>query len=390
LTAAKDCGSAPASPTGKPSLSRYRFELATPDDDADLRHVLAATPMAGRIAVSFRREPSWFAGAVVDGRFRQVIACRDLKTGRMIGFGCRSIRDVYINGRPDTIGYLSSLRLLPEHRNLGLVARGYRFFRELHADSRAPFYLTTIAAGNRTALGVLTSGRAGLPLYHPAGAYHTVVISLPRRQRPLAEVSGVKVRSAQARDLPPVLDFLHNAGPGRQFFPRLQADDFLSPDGAMRGLALHDLLLAERGDRLVGTLAGWDQHADRQSVVHAYSSGLHWLRPAYNAWAHVRGIAGLPAPGQAMRYLTAALPLVADDDADVFHALVETVRQRSGGGAPTHLLLGLHETDPLLRVARRFQATCYTTHLFLACWPEGESARAALDDRVPYLEAGSL
>src|SRR5438876_460202 len=50
-------------------MSRYRFDLATPADDADLRRVLAETPMPGAITVSFRREPSYFHGAVVAGRF---------------------------------------------------------------------------------------------------------------------------------------------------------------------------------------------------------------------------------------------------------------------------------------------------------------------------------
>ena len=154
----------------------------------------------------------------MDGRFRQVIACRDLRTGRIIGFGCRSFRDVYINGRPEVVGYLSSLRVLPEHRNFGLVARGYAFFRELHGDGRVPFYLTTIAAGNRTALNVLTSGRAGLPVYHPAGTYHTVAVSLPRQQR-RTTIGSVAVRPARPEDLPVVLDFVAAVGPRRQFFP---------------------------------------------------------------------------------------------------------------------------------------------------------------------------
>ncbi len=370
-------------------MSRYRFELATQADDADLRHVLSATPMDGRIAVAFRREPSWFAGAVVDGRFRQVVACRDLQTGRIIGFGCRSVREVYVNGRPAAVGYLSSLRLLPEHRNLGLVARGYAFFRGLHGDGRVPIYLTTIAAGNRTALKVLTSGRAGLPAYHPAGTYHTVAIALPRRRRPSPN-GGVLVRPARAEDLPAVLDFLATAGPRRQFFPRLTADDFLLAEGALRGLTLDGLLLAERGGRLVGTLAGWDQHDYRQSVVHAYQGWVRWLRPLYNVWAWSRGQPGLPPPGCELRYLMAALPVVVEDDADILAALLETLLQRAAGGPWTHLLLGLHEADPLLGVAQRYQAACYLTHLFLVCWADGEAARAALEGRTPFLEAGSL
>jgi hypothetical protein len=85
-----------------------------------------------------------------------------------------------------------------------------------------------------------------------------------------------------------------------------------------------------------------------------------------------------------------ALPVVAEDDRDVFTALLEALRDRAAGGPWTHLLIGLHEADPLLRVAQRHQAACYVTHLFLACWPDGDDARAAVDGRVPYLEAGSL
>jgi hypothetical protein len=379
-----------------PLMSRYQFERAIPDDDADLRQILAATPMDGRISVGFRREPSWFAGAAVDGRFRQVIACRDQQTGRVIGFGCRSIRDVYINGRPGQVGYLSSLRLLPAHRNIGLVARGFAAFRELHDDGRVPYYLTTIATGNRTALNVLTSGRAGLPTYHPAGEYHTVAITLPRRRRRTKAIT-LSVRPASAQDLPAVLDLLATSGPRRQFFPRLTADDFLSPEGAMSGLSLDNVLLAEREGRLIGTFAGWDQSSYRQSVVHAYHGSLRWLRPFYNAWTLLTGQPGLPRPGTPFRYLMGAIPVVAGDDEDVFAAMLQALRQhaaRSGanahGGHWSHLLLGLHQSDPLLRVAQRLRAATYVTRLFLVSWPDADQARLALDGRVPYLEAGSL
>ena len=68
-------------------MSRYRYELATAADDADLRHVLAATPMGGAVSVAFRREPSFFAAARTDGHFRQVVVARDVDTGRVISFG---------------------------------------------------------------------------------------------------------------------------------------------------------------------------------------------------------------------------------------------------------------------------------------------------------------
>jgi hypothetical protein len=366
-------------------MSLYRFEVATPDADADLRRILAETPMPGRVAVSFRREPSYFAAAVVDGPFHQVVAARDCAADRLFGFGARSVRETYVNGRVEPIGYLNGLRSLPEYRNRGLLARGYAFFRKLHGDGRTRLYLTTIAEGNATALTVLTSGRAGLPAYHYAGNYHTVALPLGRRRAP----AGAGIRPATEEDLPAVLAFLNSVGPGRQFFPRYEAEDFFRPLGALRDLQPADLLLAYRGRQLVGTLAAWDQHAFRQTVVQGYEAPLRWLRPFYNCWARLRGRPGLPAPGQAFPYLTAALPVVAGDAPAVFAALLEALLARPRPGRE-YLLLGLHEADPLLAVVRAYRARWYTTRLYLVCWEDGEGLRAELDGRPPYLELGTL
>src|SRR5687768_7151444 len=108
-------------------MSRFRFELAALADDADLRHVLRETPMEGRISVAFRREPSWFKAAAIDGEPRQVVVCRDCDSNHIVGFGSRSIRTLYVDGQPQRMGYLSSLRLLAAYRNRGLVARGYAY-----------------------------------------------------------------------------------------------------------------------------------------------------------------------------------------------------------------------------------------------------------------------
>ncbi len=379
-------------------MSRFQFELAGPADDADLRHVLASTPMAGQMAVSFQREPSWFGAAVVDGFARQVVACRDMKTGRIFGFGCRSLRELYVNGAPTTVGYLSGLRVLPEYRNRGLVARGYAFFRQLHQDGRTPFYLTTIAEGNEPALRILTSGRARLPTYHPAGRYHTIAIALPRpgagfqpavKQWQAGSLPH-EIRSAGISDLPAVLEFLNTVGRRRQFFPVYRCEGFLAADGLLRGLELSRVLLAERNGRIVGMVGAWDQYAYRQHVVHAYAGWLHFLRPLYNVTACLRGSAGLPAAGQPLRTLVATLALVIDDDPAIFAALLAALRGQCGGGPWTHLLVGLHERDPLLPAARRLQSDCYTSRLFLVCWPDGDAARLALDGLAEYLELGSL
>jgi hypothetical protein len=370
-------------------MSRYRFDLAGPADDADLRHVLTATPMPGHVSVSFRREPSYFEGARVDGRFRQVVAARDLDSGRLVGFGCRSVMPRWVNGRTEPIGYLSSLRLLAEHRNRGLVARGYAMIRRLHQDGRTRLYLTTIAEGNRTALKLLTSGRARLSAYHFAGRYYTLVMPLAKgRERPI-ETSGVEIRPARPNEMGRIAAWLRAEGPRRQFFPLYEGEDFDTEEGIFKNMRPEDILLALRGGELVGTLAGWNQMGFRQTVVYAYGRLMNLARPLYYAWSRWRGLPGLPRPGEAFRYLTAALPVVSYDNPHVFAALVAAMRTRAAG-AFDYLLLGLHEYDPLLAVSRRWRATRYVTRLYLACWDDGEPLRKSLDERPPYLELGCL
>ena len=282
--------------------------------------------MPGRIAVSFRREPSFF-DAAVDGAFHQVIVCRDHQEKRIAGFGCRSVRLRYVNGRPTPVGYLSGLRALPEYRPLGLLARGYAFFRDLHRDGRAQVYLTTIAEDNARALSTLTTGRAGLPEYACAGRYHTVVIPIPRRRLgSTCRTGAVQVREARTLDRDALIEFLHEAGPARQFFPCLGQADFFESASTFRDLTPGDLLLAFRRGRLVGSLAGWDQHRFRQSVVESYDRLFGWARPFYNAWATIRGSPRLPRVRETLRCLMVAIPTVLDNDAGVFATLLEALR----------------------------------------------------------------
>lgn len=371
-------------------MARYEFELATEADDGELRRILAATPMPGTISVTFQREPSYFDAAVVDGSFRQTIVCRDRVAKRIAGFCSRSVRTRYVNGAPQPVGYLSLLRLLSEYRNIGLVARGYKCIRQLHRDGRTGLYLTTIAKGNELAISTLTSARTHLPRYHPAGDYYTVVVPVTQRLTNGAANSDVNVRGATHADLEEILQLLARVGPSRQFFPKYDAADFFERQGTFRDLVPADLLLAFRSGQLVGVLGGWDQHRFRQTVVERLEAPLRWWRPVYNAFATLLGRPTLPKPGQHFDFVTGILPVVENDDPEVFTALLETLLARLAASRQEYLLLGMHETDPLLKLVLHRATTSYLTHVYYVCWADGEAIRGGLDDRPPYLELGCL
>ena len=129
-------------------MAGFTYGLAVQSDDAPLRALLDRTPIPGEIELTFRREPSFFLAASAGNDETQTVVCRDAETGELLGFGERSFRRAFVDGAESTVGYLGMLRGAVERRGgLGL-ARGYRYFRELHAeDPRVPFYLTTILDG---------------------------------------------------------------------------------------------------------------------------------------------------------------------------------------------------------------------------------------------------
>lgn len=365
-------------------MSRYRFELAGPADDAAVRRLLARNPLPGPVVVGFRREPSFSAAAAVEGAFRQTIICRDVTTGDVIGVGTRSIRDRIHHGSPLPIGYLGSLRLDRSHRGTGLVARGFRFLRELDRDGRAAAYFTSVADGNETAARTLLGGRAGLPMYRRVATWLTRIV-------PLAGCRGLsgdcEVRSARVEDLPAIVQFLNTVGPRRDLFAVAHGTDF-EAGGTFRGLRVEDIQLAVRAGRIVGTCGFWDQTAFRQIVIERYPWRLRWLRPVLDATAAWRRMPRLPRPGAPLACVFASLLVVADDHADVARSLVAAAARRHAGPA-TVAIFGFDARCPLGDAFPAGLGGTYETGIYLVSW-DLAVLRGWDADRPIHLEAGCL
>lgn len=366
------------------STSRYRFELAGPGDDAALRAVLARNPLPGQVRLGFRREPSFFAAAEVEGEFHQTIICRDLATGGIVGLGTRSIRDRHHLGSVLPIGYLGSLRLDRDHRGIGLVARGFRFLRELDGDGRAAVYVTSLAIGNETASRTLLGGRAGLPVYRRIATWLT-------RGLPLARCRGYDrgfgVRPARPEDLPDIVRFLNAVGRRRDLFAAVAERDF-EEGGTFRGLRVEDIHMAVQGGRIVGTFALWDQTAFRQIVVENHPWRLRWLRPILDCAAFFRGLPRLPRPGTPLRCGFGSLFVVEDDRADVARALVAAAA-RSHADTATVALLGFDARCPLAAAFPRGLGGTYETAIHLVSWNERLLGEWNADHAI-HLEQGCL
>jgi hypothetical protein len=367
---------------------RYDLEIASDADDAELRALMRATPMTGPIAVTLRREPRFFDAMTVEGRFHQVLIARDTSTRRLVGMGSRSVRLRWVDGCPQPVGYLGGLRLLPEARHTTLLMRGYRALAHLHGDGRTDYYLTTIAEGNLPAMAALTGARAGLPVYHELGRYLTFVLPV-RRRVPVPPDPELQIRPLGGSEVPQLIEFLDRAGRDRLFFPCVTADDFGSAT-TFRGLALDRVLCAWRGDRLLGTLAAWDQSSFRQTVVERYAGPLRWWAPFHNVYAAARGWPRFPPAGSQLRTLMLALPVGHDDTAVRFLHLLAAIQQLHQPTAAESLLLGLFERDPLVETVKPLAFHTYVTRVFVVTWDPATVKPERFNGRNLYLELGCL
>jgi hypothetical protein len=366
-----------------------KFRLAQPEDDFQLRKLMRENVMPGHIRMIYAREPSFFAGFAGNEESTEVIVLED--KGRIAGIGCRSIRNLFINGKPQAFGYLSGLRLLPEIRNGTALARGYAFLRKLHADQRCTAYLTTLVEGNLTAEKVLTGQRAGLPAYIPAGRYNTRVCPVRqkpghyRKRHPFRVTHGEHVSEEHVRE------FLLREGRRRQFFPVCGDPGEYGPD-LIAEIGLRNLMVVTEDGEVKGVMGLWDRNAVRQYVVHGYSTWLRIGRPCLNLALRCGGFHGLPPAGGKQHIGFVALVCIANDDAEVFQCLFRAVCRNASAKGIRQVIIGMHEDDPLNDAVRAPLHITYRSRLYLVSWDHAslDEVLAGDSDRTPYLETGSL
>lgn len=365
----------------------YIIDLAGPTDDLELRRLLRENPMEGDISLTLEREPSFFLAASIEGSPHQTYVGRECDSGRVVGLASRSIRTMFVNGVPSRVGYLSQARL--DHRIRGtrsLLRGAFRFLRQLHDDGEAAFYVTSIIEDNRVARRFFEADWSGKPIYQPWATFSTLALPLLRRRRGPA----IDTRPAVAADLDGIAACLQRNHVRLQLAPVWSAADLDSD--VTRDLRIDDFLVAVRGSKIVGCLGQWDQSGFKQSVVRGYRGRMARWRPWVNLAARVVGTPRLPGVGEpvASRFLSHIA--IDDDDSDILHALVTRAHNEAlATNRYAFVTLGFASEHPFVPSLRRsFRSIEYRSVLYLVYWEDGRTAAAALDNRLPHLEAAVL
>lgn len=362
------------------------YRLAGPDDEPDLRRLLAETPLGGGWGLSLTREPDAFAADFGLAERHDVVVAREVAGGRLVGLAERLVSEAHVDGMVRRLPYLGALRVAPDRRGrIAVLRNGFRVLRErAERPDDLPFALTSITADNAAARRVLGAGLGGLPAYRPVGDFSTFALR-PRRGRPAACIAP-----ATAADLPAFAAFLTANLARHQFAPHWS-------EAKLRrllatGLAPEHVLLARRGGSIVGSLAVWDQRARRQTVIRRLPPYARRLRPLLDLAAPVLGLPSIPPPGTVLAQATLSHLALADDrDEETLLALIEAGLDRARARGFAVAVVGFATARPWrAALLRRWRAIEYRTTLHLVHWPEAAGAVAALGDALPHPETGLL
>jgi ribosomal protein S18 acetylase RimI-like enzyme len=366
-----------------PHAGGLDFAPATRADEPDIRRLLRDNATDGWIRLALAREPDAFAAGAVGAREHRYLVARERASGEAIGIAEWSARDAYVDGEVRLLGRLGALRIAPHYRHRVRVLRdGFAAIRDLRHPAATPYALTAIAADNAPALRLLGANLPGLPTYRPLEPFTTFAL------RPVRAGRIHPVEPADDADLPAIAARLARSYRELQFAPAWSTRELRE---RCPGLRPEDFLVVRRGPGIAGCVALWDQNAFKQTVVHGYAGALAAVRPALNLVAPLLATPRLPPAGTPLRQVYLSHLAVADDDPEIFSALMSAVlaeaRRRGFGLA----LTGLASRHPLAAVlARRWRHRAYRSLLHVVHWDDGRRAAEALEARLPHVEIAVL
>ena len=357
--------------------SRWRIELATPDDAAALAAIYNSDDgFGGEIQVKFTREPDPYASLLAEGSGVVIPVVREVDTGRLVGMGACVVHEAYVDGKPVKVGYLTGLKALPEYRRgVPLIPQVYAFLREQTPEVRC--YYTTILSANTLARKLLEKPRPRMPEYRPVAEYVTHFYRVPpfagrlRGSVAVPEVRACEPRRAVPEVRPSRLGFASHLRDRTAGLPAELAAVTPLPGAEPWQITGRD-----------GTPEAWcqvlDQRATKQYVVTAYTGRYERLAKLPVHWL---GYPRLPQVGVPANHVSLAGIGARDDDPATLLRLLRGVgaahRDRD------FIMVGVAGDQPLTHALARLRTITYSSQLYTVhfdddCLPLGPG-RIGLD-----------
>lgn len=362
--------------------NRYVFTRAEPKDGKELLAILEEGDYSGNISLQYTRRPDAYVSLMREGVEVEIVVCRDLQHGKIVGYGACAINSCYINKTPQKVGYLFGLRMRKEYMGNSLVMhRAYAYLRTVLAERHVSYFYTSILAENEYAQKLLVKKRTFMPHYLYLTDYH--VFSLKTANCRKKDVH-YHFRKALKADIPHIVEFLALQGKNKDFFPVLTEADLLA--GAPWSISYEDMVVLIREGRIVACGTCWDRSGSKQYIVKSYC-GIYKYLQSLPFLVNVLGYPALPLVGSTLHFFTLSFWCVENDDPQIFAEFVNRIAEQT---EYSFFNIGITTDSPLTEILLQKKHFLYKSKIYLVTWNEKVEYSALTSKGKIYIECGRL
>jgi len=357
--------------------NRFTFTEANIDDADGILEILEENPFPGGVSLIYTRRPNPYLSYASEGDETVLAVCRDLDNGQIAGLGVCSIRELYVNGKVEKVGYLEGLRVRAEYRTQIIrIPEGYNYIFEQCRKRDVSYYITTILEENLIAQKFLEKRRRNMPDYNYVGNYE-VLTFMGRKTAKLP--GGYEFRAATSSDIPNMVKLLNDYGCKYQFHPVINEELF----NKYPGLSVDNFQVLLLNNEIVACGAIWNQQSFKQYVVKSYAGVFKLL---YNVSRLFR-LAVLPPVGGYLPINMLAFCGVRDFDSGCFDLFLRKVL----AVVPRNQLLsvGFSTSNPFLKTAKGIKHILYKSKIYIVD-PDKRGEDVQLVEGPIHIECATL
>ncbi|PKM96479.1 MAG: hypothetical protein CVU84_01855 [Firmicutes bacterium HGW-Firmicutes-1] len=346
---------------------QLELRLASVDDSEQILKIYECEEFDGNISVMYTRRPNPYLSFLQEGDQVMLLVIHDHVADILCAVGCCVMREAYVHGEIKRVGYLTSLKILPEYRKkIPYIARVYQFIYE-HTKHLVDYYYTTILIENISVQKMLEKKRKNMPSYHFKGLYTVYCFKT-------GKYIADKIYKLECGYTEKLEAFYENNTKKWSLFP---SDLCLKafPEDAI--YTLQD----ETGEILAACVL-WNQQAHKQYIVTAYKGIYKYLQGFPLTWF---GYPNLPKCNQVANYANYHMLCVKDNNVEIASYFIQKIAEKEQGY--DFLMIGLFKNHYVTTLFQELKHIKYQSKFYEVNW---EESLAPLEKESLHMDVGLL
>lgn len=344
--------------------------------------------MQGTISLSFEREPYFFNASQIEGNNHVTLLSRN-EQNKIVAMGSRSSRPYWIEGKIKSLGYLSQLRLVNEHRTSPhRLMPGFEKMHEVHNQlNDVQYYLVTVLEDNDKARRFLTSGSKKLPIHKEWNRLNTFVLPLTFKR---INSENYLIHRAGYADKALIIDLLQSNYKNKSLAPFWDEKSLFDPSTHLRPESFF-IATDKQSHMPVGCIAVWDQRSFKQVYVHGYDKTLKYFRPVLNLVRRWTRYPYFPAVGSQFSHAYLSHLAIDEGHEKALLPLVQTAINENLNQGFHYLSLGILQNSKWSEfIQQEYRPYTLRSIVYLAYWAEDEKNIDHLPDTNAHIEIAIL